>query len=251
VTGPADDVSTVLVTRFAVSWHGEQPGWEAPGWLRHRLRLFRRYTVPSVRRQRHPVDQWLVALDTRVPDSWRESVSVACAGLPLVLLDVAPVQRIEAWIELVDASIARSRPFVLSARLDSDDALAASYFTRLLDAVDPDRPGFWNIPSGWQLLGRRLFAIRDPSNPFVARLEPADGLVQTSSSLPHDRVSESGSLHQVEGPGGWLQVLHDRNIRNAAAVAGRRVRWSPGIPVRPWMLLANPIGGPHSRINAR
>jgi hypothetical protein len=216
------DADLMLVTRFAITRGWKTPGWAQPGWLDDRLRLFERFTLPSVATQTVPFDHWVIGYDPAIPDHVKSRLAELTAGLPVIALEIQRLRNQGDWVDAIDKLAPRGRPLLLSARLDNDDALARTFAARLLDQAQEGRLGFFNFTTGFQLSRGRLYAVLDPANPFIARLESTDGRIESSSAVPHHRVGEFGEVHQIGGRPAWLQVIHGRNLINA--VSGSRVR---------------------------
>ena len=86
-------------------------------------------------------------------------------------------------------------------------------------AAEPRRAAF-NLTNGYVFDGRRAYAHAHPSNAFASLLEPWD-TARTVSDVQHMDLAAAGPVVQVDGPGGWLQVVHGGNVSNK--IRGRRV----------------------------
>ena len=105
---------------------------------------------------------------------------------------------------------------LITTRLDSDDALAASYIERSQLAARHHR-GFINFYGGIQLVGDSVLYTVDTSNPFLSFVEEAvDANIQTVLSIEHYRAREAAPVLQLGGVA-WLQVLHGGNVANLPA----------------------------------
>ena len=120
------------------------------------------------------------------------------------------------------AADGRQAPWLLSTRLDNDDGLAVDFTARVHAAVAaaPARRAAFNLTNGYIFDGRRTYALAHPSNAFASLLEPWE-TARTVFDVQHMHLAEAGPVVQVDGPGGWLQVVHGGNVSNK--IRGRRV----------------------------
>lgn len=222
----------VLLTRFNLPTRGVEGLIRArEGWLEERLRLFERFTAPSVAMQTlRPT--WLVYLDPGSPDwlldrlrHWKE------IGI------LTPILRefvdIEALREDLDRHVARKNERLLTTNLDNDDGLARDFCERLSSASSPSDRCVIYWPSGLIRHESELFIRTDRRNAFCSVLESWRAPV-TSWSEYHNEFSRVMPVVELKFPPGWLQVVHGSNVSNR--VRGRMVspepyvdRFGPGV----------------------
>ena len=185
-------------------------------WLRSRLDLFKRFTVRSMQAQTVQPDAWIVLCDTESPD-WLlgELDALGCR-----VARVEPPFGAEKAARLANGS---DRPFLLTTRIDNDDAIAIRFIETVQAAAERRQSDFefLNVTRGVQMRDGRFYLRRDPANPFLSLIERRTG-ARTVWMDQHQRLGQHGPIRQVamDGPG-WLQLVHGGNLANT--VRGVRV----------------------------
>ncbi|MFO1144192.1 MAG: glycosyltransferase [Amaricoccus sp.] len=207
----------LLLTKFNAVLPGrsDRAGLE-PAWLAHRLQLFCDWTLPSVLSQQRRPDRWLIFVDADTPATSALALANRVAGLG-ELVPVAGPLTDAAIGELVAGRLAGQTGPLVSVRLDSDDAIAASYLARVSAAAGGWR-GFVNAPLGYRLAKAGLVGCRDRSGPFLSFVEDwTRAAPRTVFQVPHAEAPSRAPVLQLGGPRAWLQVIHDRNLANRLA----------------------------------
>ncbi len=238
MTNAVSDISAfdhVLLTRVAVRLDDHRPP-PSEAWLRERADLFSRLALPSVLAQRTASFAWLLFLDQTVPQWLLDDLS---RQLPdhaeLVVID-------QAWSAAVVATEVAQRthrPWLITSRLDSDDALAQDFMFTVQRHFTRQERAFLNPLKGAQFSPSGVATFAHPSNAFISLVErrgPAAPLTVFVDT--HDRVHHHGPVEQIYGSGPlWLQGIHAANLVNgesgwpvrASAVAPR----FPTVDLRP------------------
>lgn len=149
----------VLATRLGI-------GVYDPAWFDYRLRLFETITVPSVAAQTSPEFTWLLVVDRRMPPAARARVDRAVAGLPHAV--VLPVEfktdfrpTVVQWCQQRAEQVGAG--YVLTSRLDDDDALRVDALERLqTEAAEFTRTG----PHRYAVLSLNLGCMWVPAYRF-------------------------------------------------------------------------------------
>lgn len=214
-------IDHLLLTRVAVRLTA---GSAVPdeSWLRDRMDLFERWCAPSVEAQTATDFRWLLFVDAGVPDWVVDRLHAAVRQSHEVVRLTASWQETDLGALVAERSGA---PWLLTSRLDSDDALARRYVERVRAAVQGRTADvFVNLLNGAQYVEGRLSTYSHPSNAFLSRLEArAEGSwPRTVMSVSHDVAGREAPVVQLQGDPGWLQVLHGGNLLNGAG--GWRVR---------------------------
>lgn len=199
-----------VITRFNTRYNNQPLAGE--DWLRHRLRYFEAVCCPSIRSQTNPNFRWIVLLDAERTDWFEQEINRLAADLfePVWVRGIFTPQRAAAI-----TAERSSADWLITSRLDNDDAIARDYITAVQDCFD-ERMGFINFPSGLQLTdGGELFHRVDVSNPFVSLIERRDE-GQGVYHIRHDHALTFGKIRQVKSRPMWLQMIHDRNLGNQA-----------------------------------
>ena len=215
------DTQHFLLTRFNVTDRAKlSPGLEQ-GWLSHRFDLFRQFCLPSIEGQRASNFCWLVHFDARTPQAALDQFKELVADLPVVIVLVEPdgPDLHESAREAISKQLLPTTEWVLTSRIDNDDALAADYLLRVQNALSGKSAAFGTFSNGYEWNGTRLYTRHYPLSPFVNRIEPVAEF-QTVWEVEHRKVASCGEWSRIDGPPAWLQVVHGENISNV--VRGRR-----------------------------
>ena len=215
------DTQHFLLTRFNVT---DKTKWALgldQRWLSQRLELFKQFCLPSVKEQSASNFCWLVHFDSRTPEAVLVQFKEFVAGLPVVVVLVdpdGPPLRESACAAITEQLLPATK-WVLTSRVDNDDAIAADYLLRVQKALSGKSSAFATLSNGYEWNGVGLYTRRYPLSPFVNRIE-AVAEFQTVWEVSHRRVATLGEWLRIDGPPAWLQVVHGENISNV--VRGRR-----------------------------
>ncbi|WP_460030722.1 glycosyltransferase [Megalodesulfovibrio paquesii] len=212
----------IIITRFNVHI---TPTPFAPRlgdtWLAERFRMFHAFCWPSIRAQTNQDFVWLVLFDEQTPPQYRRLISTFSSYrnfTPLFCGEYASI------MPQLRAQIARIHPeteYILTTRLDNDDALANNFVAVLHRIVDslltqqpaPDIPLYINFPHGIQYCKGKVYYFSDVTNAFVSLLERNDPL-RTVFWVDHPAIYDKAPVAQVETPPIFLQHVHDINVYN-------------------------------------
>jgi len=180
-------------------------------WLKHRLEYFRSMCIPSIKAQSVQAFKWLVYFDAERDQWFEDEVNTLAAGL------FEPV-----WVEgkfdpkacAEDVAARTSKPWVITTRMDNDDALAVD-FVELVQSHFAERTEFINFTAGLQLTDDgKLVKRSDPSNAFISLIEPSAEPMGVYVDW-HNKVSAYAPVRQVAIHPMWVQMVHGKNIANA------------------------------------
>ena len=217
------NTATVLLTRFNVKTGViASPKIHAIDWLLGRLNLFESVTLPAISAQTRPPDAWLVFFDEGMPDliqdrirALREKFSylhpVYCAELSSATYKAA-----------IQQHVSDSAQWLISTRIDNDDAIHPSLLEQVYDSAHPGRREFINPLHGLIVAGPHAFRKRDASSPFISLSEPMTDF-KTVWIDQHQRLKTHGTVRQLRLPDAWIQLVHGGNIANQ--VRGLRARY--------------------------
>jgi len=220
------DFDHFLLTRFsAVFVAGAPPASE--DWLYYRLGFFVDAAHPSVVGQRHAEFTWLVVLDDRCPETFRDDVEdLASDGSFTPLWTHRPF----GPGTFAPAVAARSdAPYLITTRMDSDDAIAVDFMAAVQGQFAEQDRLFVSFTRGVQLdRSGRVYRRDEISNPFLSFIErriPGSLPATVHVAAAHTRARAHGPLREVKAPPMWAQVVHGTNLYNI--VNGTRI--SPGV----------------------
>ncbi|KRE37767.1 hypothetical protein ASG73_08995 [Janibacter sp. Soil728] len=203
-----------LLTRFsAVMAPDAAPASE--DWLYYRLGFFVDAALPSVLSQRGGQGfEWLVLLDDRCSAGFRDEVEELAQGTFTPIWTHEPFRR-DSFAEHV--AVRSHAPFVITTRMDSDDAIAVDFMASVQAQFVEQPQLFVGFPRGIQI--ERSGAVHRCdvlSNPFLSLIEARrDGEPPATVYVTkHARARGHGRLREVAAPPMWAQVLHGSNVSN-------------------------------------
>lgn len=213
----------VILTRFNVRFGGI----EAMGddWLAYRWAFFRDALASALARQTVRDFRWLVFFDIDTPLWLREEADALGEGLfePTYVSGWSPEVAQQA------AAAVSSAPFLITTRIDSDDAVATAFIADVQSQFDRQESLYVNLLCGVQVERTgELYRYDEPSNPFISYIERrvAGELPRTVFfSLRHGWSRHYAALLNVVGSPRWMQIIHGTNLANG--VRGLRVRPEP------------------------
>jgi hypothetical protein len=213
-------------------------------WLRHRLELFCRFTLPSLRAQTVKAFRWLVLVDSASP-AW--FLTELAESLGDERFEVVPTTVFSpgAIVERHFSLLRASGGYLITTRVDNDDAVARDFVASIQLSFSAQPWEFVNLINGAQFCGGRVYAKSDPANPFISLVEHVrpHSTPCTVFVCQHEQIRSHGPVRQVKTHPMWLQVIHERNVAN-------RVR---GIRVEPQTILrhfnVDAQGGDHGQGN--
>jgi hypothetical protein len=157
---------------------------------------------------------WIVFCDMNSPNWFREKMA---SFEPLV----RPFY-VDGW--LTDERIANTlaeaglvlTPYLITTRLDNDDALASHHLAAVQSAFHEQDREFVEFPLGIQSFRGHLYTVYWPSNPFLSLIEKVGKGNQftTVCSVRHDQVRSAGKICSLMRTPQWLQLLHGDNLGN-------------------------------------
>jgi Putative rhamnosyl transferase len=205
----------LLLTRFntAIDFAQSAKRLETD-WLRARLALFERYCLPSVAGQRGAKFRWLVFFDAASPEWFKAQISNFAPLLKPIYVDGPASDGVIAR-QVIESGLVTS-PYLVTTRLDNDDALARDHLATVQQSFCYQDREFVTFPLGLQLFHRHLYAVYWAANPFLSLIEKVgeDNHITTVFCVAHDRVEGDNKLRKVLRSHQWLQVLHDSNCAN-------------------------------------
>src|SRR5690606_19158053 len=208
-------------------------------WLYYRLGFFVDACLPSVRSQRGAEPfEWLVLFDDRCSDGFRADVEELAEGAFTPLWSHKPFRR-DSFAEPVAER--NHAPYVITTRIDSDDAMAIDFMASVQKQIDGQERLFVNFPRGIQIdRSGAVYRSDVLSSPFLSLIEQRrDGeLPETVYVAKHARARGHAPLREVRAPVMWAQVLHGTNLSNIVngvrvhpRVVGERFKFDLGYDV--------------------
>jgi hypothetical protein len=205
----------IVLTRFnvAIDYASTVKGLDT-AWLRKRLKLFDRYCVRSVAKQRNAEFEWFVFCNADSPTWFKQAMEEY--GRPLRVVYVRGVATDQVIAQKVRESGCVASPYLITTRIDNDDAMASGHLSIVQEAFQNQEREFITFPFGLQLYRGHLYNTYYPYNPFLSLIERVrtDGSFTTVLCVPHPEVCSAGRVRRLWSPPQWLQVLHTDNVGN-------------------------------------
>lgn len=218
---PGDGVvSHLLLTRFNLRAGGVYDDRYSDAWMAHRMTIFARWCLPSVRAQAGAAFRWLVFFDRTRSEPWRAEIDRLAALAPFepVFLDDA------AGLVAAIAARAPSAGVVVTSRLDNDDVLHRDHLALVRRAAEAVLAAGDALPAvidvrtllWWDVAGGSLRVIPhrevSPYASLVERVAPG-APARTVFAAPHNRLDRAfGPPRMIDGR--VLTLVHDRNVAN-------------------------------------
>lgn len=235
-SAPSDSRFThVLLTRFNVATTYAEPrrGLQEE-WLRHRVALFMKYCWPSIQAQDTKAFSWLIFCNAESPAWFREHMDGLSDGCTPVYVD--GVIENGVYGQAIQERGLASEPYLITTRLDNDDALSSSFLRRVQEAFVPASQEFLLFPLGMQLYREHLYGMCWFDNPFSSLIEavPAAGELKTVLCCRHGDIYKAAPVRRIWTSSQWIEVIHGRNVSNSLRgwprLASRRHPNFPALP---------------------
>lgn len=211
----------VLLTRFNVRrFAAIDPCALSAEWLEARMQLFEQITFHSVASQSRLPDAWLVFFDEGTPKATRDQFRQLCRKLPMLRAEYCSELDAKLCADRIRIMLPSGKNWLITTRLDSDDALNPQFIETLQDCARPGVREFINPTRGLIVANGRLYRKRHYSSPFISLSEPVTDC-RTVWLDQHQWLARHGHVRQFPMVDAWIQVVHGRNIANQ--VRGVRV----------------------------
>lgn len=212
-----------LVTRFNVSipnWNRDKVGattLDAP-WMKHRIALFKTFCVPSIAGQTNTDFKWLIYCDTHTSDLYVESIKSSTILIPRAELRF--VSDFDAMkLDLKQLISSENTPYVITSRVDNDDALGNTYIDTIQSNFIPEDRTVINLCGGvlYDLHRRILTMLPDMRfNHFGSLIEKKNnsGEFLTVMGYPHHNPPAGINVIDIKSKFAWLKIIHERNLNS-------------------------------------
>lgn len=196
-------------------------------WMVHRIRLFEKYCLPSIKNQVNQDFKWLVLFDGKTPKEFRRKIEEYAQYKNFI-----PV--FDGWFDRhIKKLIRPETQYLITTRIDNDDAFHKNAIKKIQlhfteENSGPTRNLFLNFPIGYCLDDQtgQITLNGSKSNPFITLIEkvkrsPRGVSIKTVRCMNHSHLDRVGKIEQIcTATPMWVQVIHERNISN-------RVRGNP------------------------
>lgn len=187
-------------------------------WMKHRLKLFKKYCFPSIIKQTNQNFQWLVLFDRRTPKKYLDKINEFKKYKPLILC-------FGGWFdEIIKKNLDPNTKYLITTRIDNDDAFNIRAIEVIQKQFHEQDCLLINFPIGYCLdvNNKCVFLNGSISNPFISLIEKVKKTgpeinIKTVRCMNHSHLNQLGEIKQVETTVPmWVQVIHERNLANQA-----------------------------------
>jgi hypothetical protein len=234
-----DKFDHFILTRFNLNVAYARPETRLDrAWLHDRFELFDNFCYPSVRGQSKQSFTWFVFFDSGTPEVFRKKVAAYSRWSNFVPTYIKAATE-EYDKNMRDAIIARMSDdarFIITTRLDNDDALGTCFVEELHKILADKRdnePECINFTSGYVLdrSNSKLYSAKTYSNQFISFVESCDQF-ETVYCIEHNRLQTLAPVREVMTAPLWLQVIHGKNAATPVYGARTPLKGLAGFTIR-------------------
>lgn len=190
------------------------------GWLDARFGLFERYCLPSVLAQTNPNFEWHIYFDRQTAPQYLDRARKDVGGQSNIRIKLCDLYGSETVQEDLGRELPASTEWLLTTRLDNDDALHRDFVDRLHREVRRGTKEALNFPLGVVFGNGKTYLSRQASNAFISLSEPFPN-PKTAVWGTHNTVNLIAPVRNIDGGPAWMQVVHNSNVSNK--LRGRRM----------------------------
>ncbi|MGD0445976.1 MAG: glycosyltransferase [Edaphobacter sp.] len=180
-------------------------------WLQHRMDIFEAVCFPSVANQTNQDFSWIIFVDIETPLSILQRLATLQGRRPFEIRFLSHFDEIEVQREI--HRVNGRTPYILTTRLDNDDAIATKYLQAVRESIRLGGRKWLNFDRGLQLDDHGLYKTYRSSNAFISLIEENINPI-TAMCIKHSHASRMAEVSHMKGEGWWLQVVHGRNLMN-------------------------------------
>lgn len=207
-------ISHILMTRFNVR---SSPRDSTKGlsivWLEERLALFEKYCLPSITGQTTRPDVWLILFDAETPPEIKTVMENWQRQFDFIVPVYLEYFNQAVAVSLVNGYKEPDANWLMTTRLDNDDALHPHFFEQLRHNVKEGYREFLNVPQGLIAANGKFYRKNDWSNPFITFSESAFN-PETVWIDQHHLLARHAPIRQLALHDGWIQIVHGGNLAN-------------------------------------
>ena len=201
------DIRHLVLTSFSLNHAADDE------WLKRRWEIFMDVTYPSMMSQTVMDFTWIVGFSDLTSFKWKRKISVFnCKDFRVVYA---------SWHSKTWKDISRNfcdQEYLLTTRLDSDDAFAETAVERIQQAfIDNPIPRVVNFLQGLITDGKVLYHLEQKSGAFISMLEPSDSAVTIRGGLHHPDAKGTPHYQSIDDKKPlWMVYVHDGVGQNIA-----------------------------------
>lgn len=222
-----------IITRFNIKsdvWLHTKSGalTNTETWLEQRFMFFETYCLPSVKNQSNQAFKWLIIFDIDTPKHFKNRIeTLSEAYNNMIVLFTESFQTLKRTLsEAIETEITVEDKFIISTRLDNDDAVHRDFTNSIQNVFIPKHNTIIDVTKGYQLIvNNNNYDARYYStdyNPFISLIEDASNF-ETVMVKNHDQWKSLNHRIVYNEKALWLQVIHNDNILNSKINALKKV----------------------------
>ena len=204
-----------LITRFNLGYE-KHVSSDFIRWHKERLKLFEAFCLRSVNGQNNKAFEWLIFIDSNSPRFFKDNL------LGLTKASEVSIQIVESdcgfdfgdYLKSFFKGIDRlGLDFVITTRLDSDDAVAYNFIDLIQSRFLPEHNSALNFENGiFYNIKMKVYArVRHRGNSFVSFVESAGAEIKTVYFQEHTYFKKHQSTVRIEKGFSWLVFIHSAN----------------------------------------
>lgn len=212
-----------LITRFNVpiaTWNKDKGGISTLdiNWMEHRIALFNTFCVPSIAGQTEKDFKWLIYCDTATDKRYVQQIEESIA--PILQAELRFVNDFEALkVDLKQLISSGNTPYVITSRVDNDDALGITYIQSIQANFIPGDLTIINLCGGvlYDLPGKVQTILPDMRfNHFGSLTEKrkSNDEYLTVMGFSHHDPPPGVKVVDVKTKFAWLKIIHERNVNS-------------------------------------
>lgn len=187
--------------------------WIDSAWLNRRFELFEKYCFPSVKVQNEKNFSWLVFFHTDTPKQFKKKIEQYQKQMP----NFIPIY-IKIRPEIPDAikKNIELKKWLITSRLDNDDALSIDYVKTVQGYFEPIHSSFIDLSMGYNLkiFDGAITVFDFYSNSFASYVTDTKIEIKTAHCFNHSYNKDQVNFKSYKTKPTWLQIIHEDNRSN-------------------------------------
>tara|TARA_R110002049_G_scaffold25354_8_gene89192 strand:+ start:6950 stop:7735 length:786 start_codon:yes stop_codon:yes gene_type:complete len=215
-----------VITRFNLSnkWSEDKLNNKVldTNWLKNRYILFENYCLPSMLSQTNKNFEWFVYFDTDTSEEFilkNKAITEKFKNFQPKYIDSYQEFEVNYINEINKDAQFHNLDFVLTTRLDNDDALNM-FFIEELQKTNLNGTKLLEFPTGLTLNINNNLELREYNsryNPFISLLEKVDDKNDALGIYKREHGNWKGfDTEIISDKPFWIQVIHEKNLYNRA-----------------------------------
>lgn len=202
-------------------------------WFNNRVKLFYKYTYPTVAYQINKNFNWIVLVDERTEGSLIEKLKELDVLKIFSILKVGEFGYLQTVKDLIKKESEHQDEIIISTTLDTDDGIFPEFIDviqGLIRKSDLKVPYGVNLSKGFIVdTGSGIFHSKSfSSNPFFSLIEKKKDF-KSVCCLPHHLLSCNYlTINYINSPL-WIQNIHSNNLINR--IKGRPIIFKSNLPM--------------------